>query len=162
MLNLFYKRLENSSEYKKWKKDNKDSYLCSCFYLDQDGGNWQFDFYLPKKDKIKTFIVEDSEIKSLKDSEIFRKEKKELRKLDLNKVKIDFENAIDIIDNLKKNKYKTENVLKRIIILQNIEKQMWNITYLTSSFNILNVKIDAFSGKILSENFESVMRFKAS
>lgn len=154
-------KLENSKEYKSWKNDNKDGYLCSCFHLDGEG-DWQFDFYLPKKDKIKTFIVENNEVKELIDSKIFKKDDSVLKKLDLNKVKVTFENAVDIVDNLKDSKYKSENIIKRIIILQNIDKEVWNITYLSSSFNILNIRVDANSGKILSEKLDSVMRFKAS
>ena len=154
-------KLERSEEYKLWKNDNKNSYLCSCFYLD-DEGNWQFDYYLPKKDKIKTFIVEDNMIRELKDSKIFKRNNDVLKKLDLNRVKITFENAVNIVDNLRDNNYKNENIIKRIIILQNIEKEIWNITYLTSSFNILNIRVDASSGKILSEKLENIMRFKAS
>ena len=160
MLNSLSK-LENSKEYKNWKSENKNSYLCSCFYLDNEG-NWQFDYYLPKKDRIKTFIVEDNKIKELKDSKIFKKDDSALKRLDLNKVKIKFESAVELVDNLKDNKYKNENVIKRIIILQNIDKEIWNITYLTSNFNILNIRIDANSGKILSERLENIMRFKAS
>ncbi len=154
-------KLENSKEYKSWKNDNKNSYLCSCFYLDGEG-DWQFDFYLPKKDKIKTFIVENNEVKGLVDSKIFKKDDSVLKKLDLNKVKVTFENAVGIVDELKNSKYKNENIIKRIIILQNIDKEVWNITYLTSNFNILNIKVDASSGKVLSEKLDSVMRFKAS
>ena len=102
MLNSLSK-LEKSREYKSWKKKNENSYLCSCFYLDGEG-NWQFDYYLPKKDKIKTFVVENTGIRELEDSKIFKKDEEVLKRLNLDRVKITFEKAVDIVDNLKNKK----------------------------------------------------------
>ncbi|MBS3134060.1 hypothetical protein J4214_02405 [Candidatus Woesearchaeota archaeon] len=160
MLNSFSK-LESSKVYKSWKKKNKDSFLCSCFFTD-DENNWQFDFYLPKKDMIKTFVVEDLNIKELADSRIFRNDKSNMKVLNLDDVKIDFDEALKIMDNIKNQKYKSENVLRKIVVLQYIKRQLWNMTFLMSSLNLLNVRIDSESGKVLSENVENIMKFKAS
>src|SRR3990167_8439147 len=99
MLNSFSK-LESSKVYKSWKKKNKDSFLCSCFFTDDE--------------------------------------------------KIDFDEALKIMDNIKNQKYKSENVLRKIVVLQYIKRQLWNMTFLMSSLNLLNVRIDSESGKALS------------
>ena len=56
-----------------------------------------------------------------------------------------------IISNLIDEKYNGEESTKKIIILQQFEAPTWNITYVTSAMNVLNVKIDATNGKIISE-----------
>tara|TARA_Y100000034_G_C6909869_1_gene423939 strand:- start:12423 stop:12899 length:477 start_codon:yes stop_codon:yes gene_type:complete len=158
MLNSLSK-LETSSAFKDWKENNQDSYLCSCFFMDKE--NWQFDYYLPKEDKIKSFIVSE-EIEELKDAEIFKKDKRKLDLLDLKKVKINVNEVLEIANELIKKKHDHEKIIKRIIILQNLEEETWNITYVTSSFNVVNFKISAISGKVLAEKIENIMSFKAS
>lgn len=111
---------------------------------------------------IKTFVVEDLNIKELADSRIFRNDKSNMKVLNLDDVKIDFDEALKIMDNIKNQKYKSENVLRKIVVLQYIKRQLWNMTFLMSSLNLLNVRIDSESGKVLSENVENIMKFKAS
>lgn len=38
-------------------------------------------------------------------------------------------------------------------------RPVWNITYITASFNVLNVKVDAETGKVLSHRLSGVMDF---
>ena len=85
-----------------------------------------------------------------------------MKVLNLDDVKIDFDEALKIMDNIKNQKYKSENVLRKIVVLQYIKRQLWNMTFLMSSLNLLNVRIDSESGKVLSENVENIMKFKAS
>lgn len=49
---------------------------------------------------------------------------------------------------------------KKIFILQQKESPIWNITYLTQSLNILNMKINAETGQIIEEKIESAMNFQ--
>ncbi len=53
-----------------------------------------------------------------------------------------------------------EEITKKIIILQQKESPLWNITYITKSLNILNLKVDAISGKLLEQKTENIMNFK--
>ena len=66
-----------------------------------------------------------------------------------------------IADKLKREKYKNETLTKKIIILQNLKEfgHIWNLTFLTSSFKTLNIKIDANSGKILKKKLASLITF---
>ena len=58
---------------------------------------------------IKTFVVEDLNIKELADSRIFRNDKSNMKVLNLDDVKIDFDEALKIMDNIKNQKYKRKN-----------------------------------------------------
>lgn len=146
----FLEKIKKSKEFRDWYEKNKDSYLASIFY----SKNLQIDFYSPKKDNMTSFTIINDKV-NLETSEIFRKEKKEIKELKLNEIKIDLEKVKNIISKLLK-----EETTKEIIILQNLEVPIWNITYITKSMNILNVKINAISGEIVSKNIENILDFK--
>ena len=165
MLNLkdSLNSLESSDEFKNFRKNNKRAYLCSFFRIvgESESSDWQIDFYLPEKDKMTSFSVSDKVKIIDADSKIFKKKEKTVDPLNLDKLKINLDNAFSIIEELKNKKYRNEEIGKKIIILQSIKIPMWNITYLTTSLNILNVKINAVSGKILEESFKPALSFQA-
>ena len=130
------------------KVKETDRYLVSCFLLDN---KWRVDFYCPKEHVIYTYFDNKGKLEVQKD-EIFQKEKHEIEKLDLEKVKIHYKEALDKI---------TKSGDKFIIILQSIKnKAVWNITLLTHEFKVYNLKVDAFNGDTLEEIEESIMNFK--
>jgi len=152
---MFEKELKLIKESKLFKPD---LYLCSIFIFNN---KTQFDFYSKKSKLVTSFIVEDNEVNILnKEEKIFQKEKKDLEELRLEKVKIDLEKALERVGNsVKKHK---ETTTKQIIILQQNKFPLWNISSITSSFNIINIKINAETGKILEEIKESILNFKRS
>ena len=146
-------KIESSEEFKEYKKQNKDSFLADIFTIikEKEAEDWQFDYYSKSKDKITSFIIQDKEIQE-KEEEIFRKDNSEIIKLNLNNIKITVEKALEEIN--KKTKEKPNEI---IIALQVInKKETWNITYLTTSFKTINTKIDAKSGKIISQEETSL------
>jgi len=153
MLSL-YKKLTDSNVFKEWKEKNEKDYLCSYILINDIP---QFDFYNPKTDKITSFIIND-EIEIKKEQNIFKKSKDKICELKLDKVKITLEKAEEIINNLEK--YKKENFNKKIIILQSKKSPLWNLSLITTTLDILNIKIDAITGEIFSETFESLLNLK--
>src|SRR3989344_3595188 len=151
-------RVMNSRLYKNFNNDDK-AYLCSFFKIDgeEEQDEWQVDFYNPEKDKITSFKEIGNQIRIIgKDSKIFKEKEAKVNELRIDKVKIAPEDAIKAVDELKKKKYSGEEALRRIVILQSTKelKENWNITYLTTSFNILNVKINAKNGKVIEESLK--------
>ena len=145
--------IKESDSFKEWNAKHFDAYLCSVFVCD----DLQFDFYDPETDKITSFSSE----RMIDGQEIFRKEKKKLIELKLNKIKIDLENVKELIQKLIDEAYKGEESNKEIIFLQSFDdKIVWNVTYITKTLNVLNVKVDAISGEILDEKIESAFSFK--
>jgi len=150
-----YNKLIDSEVFKKWKKKHKDSYLCSCFNA-RDGVNdafWNFDFY-NKNDRITTFGVAN-EIIVNENQEIFKKDKEKIAEICLDDVKIKLDKAIELIE-----KPEGEKFNKIISILQFKDILMWNITMISESFNILNVKINAVNGEEIYSNLGSVMDYR--
>ncbi|MEK6952156.1 MAG: hypothetical protein AABX29_04005 [Nanoarchaeota archaeon] len=149
-------KIQNSEVFKKWNKNN--AFLVSCFFLDN---MWQFDFYSKKTKKISSFSLEGNSVKIIEEeSAVFQKEQRDLEELDLDKIKIKLEETIKIIDKIKREMVPSETVSKRIIILQKINVPLWNISYITSAFNLLNIKVNAINSEIIEKNFDSIISFK--
>jgi len=157
------KTLEESPDFKKWHNKNKNTYLSYAFKIPQEMGSddWQLGFYDKKKDKITTFVIAEEGIKIRPEEDIFKKEEMDVKEVKLDKVKLTFDNAIAKASEFQQKNFPKEKSVKTIAILQNIQSfgNIWNITYVTESFNTLNMKIGASSGKILEHNLSSVFSF---
>lgn len=139
------KKLTGSKEFK------ESGYLCSAFVMctpnDINKQNWQFDFYDPKKDKITSYHVEP-EIKKINlEQDVFKEEKAKVNELKIEKNFIVFKRIYELAIQTLKQENETPN--KIIILLQQLEQPTWNLTFVTDSFKLVNIKIDAVSGKIL-------------
>jgi hypothetical protein len=155
------KILEKSSEFKDWKKKNKNTYLSYGFYVIENSDvNWKIGYYDSKKDKLTSFDV-GSQIKIEPDEEVFKKKEKKVKKIDIDEVKLDLGDAVSISQQLQEEEFVTEKPTKIIAILQKIEEhQVWNITYLTQNFNTLNFKIKTETGRVLEKKLTPLMEFR--
>jgi len=156
------KKLENSPEFKKYKKENQGAFLTHVFYmLDEANKNAvQVGYYNKDKDRITTFIVEGKSIIKNPEAEVFKEQETVMNPLDLSKVKIGVDDAVEIAENLQKEKYKENIPFKKIAILQHLPVgQVWNITFVTQTFKTLNIKVDAKTGEIASEKLLSIVDF---
>ncbi|MBI2148805.1 hypothetical protein HYU23_03930 [Candidatus Woesearchaeota archaeon] len=142
-----YKILKNSEEFKNY------GFLCGAFLIcnieEIDKTPWQIDFYNKKNDTITTYLI-DKKIEVTDDSKILKDEKTEIEELNLNDVKIDFEDIKEKLDNILK-KY-NETAVKITIILQTQKFPIWNVIFITKKINIINVKINAINGSVVEDN----------
>jgi uncharacterized membrane protein YkoI len=145
--------VEQSALFKEWKKQYPDSYLVHFFVMND---KIQIGYYDKKSDTITTFLLGD-EITKTVDAEIF-KEHKTIPPLNLNNVSISLHKAKEIVKNLMK-KY-PDPITKEITILQTIEKEpVYNMTFITSTFKMLNIKLNAKTGELLKEEMQSLMQW---
>ena len=152
------KQVEESKEYKKFIKESPDFYLTHCFTMmsaEDKKFAWEFGYYSKKKDKVVVF-ESVPKIKQRPEEDTFKKEGV-ISCLDMKKVRIAVKNAIETCEALVQEKYGGQTITKYIIILQNLEKATYNITVVTMSFNIINIHIDASSGKVIKSNIQSIM-----
>jgi len=121
----------------------------------------QVGYYLKKSDKITVFEYLDGKIKITAPEEAF-KEKNYISPLDIGKVKVGMDEALQKADSLVKESYPSQLLSKVITLLQNLPEfgQVWNITVITHTFNVVNIKIDAGSGKVIKHGMESLMGWK--
>ena len=157
-MNQDYKKLINSKEFKNWKDKNKNAYLSSCVLINDPGtkDKWSFDFYIPKKNRITTFIM-DEDISMNENQKIFEQKKKKLKEVNIDEIKFNLNKVHDFIEK----EYKVKP-MKVIIVLQNLDKLLWNISLLGTDFNLVNMKLDAKTGKLIDKSTTSMLQFKAS
>lgn len=140
----------------------KGSYLVHGFLSVDDGkrSEWQIGYYDPKADTITAYIFEDGEIVRSEPAEVFKKGSR-VERLDRSKVSISAEKALDKAEKLREKKYSAHPVSKVILLLQKLPLgQVYNITMVTKTFNMMNVKISSETGKTLEESFSSLMELK--
>jgi len=158
------KKLEDSNEFKEWRKKNKEMYLVHGFTMlgsfKEDPMNWQIGYYNKKDDKI-TPIEVDGGISIGQPQDAFKKNES-IKKLDLKKIKINAKKALDDNEKARLEKYAKEEPMKIFVIIQNIEEfgDVWNITTATNTMNTINTKIDAESGEIKSIKTENFMQMR--
>jgi|TARA_B100002003_G_scaffold249384_1_gene285586 hypothetical protein len=154
-------KLENHSEFKIWKEKNKESYLANVFRMEgaKDLDEWQVGYY--NKDGTVTSFTVGEGIKILPDQEIFQKEKKAVHELDVSEVKIDLDQALDAAKEFQKEKLKGNDPSKIMVVVQNIAgNTLYNITYITITFNTLNMKIDAGTGEMIDHEITPMLQFQ--
>ena len=154
-------KLEKHSEFKVWKEKNKSSYLANVFKMEGSDnlGDWQVGYY--NKDGTLTTFVVGEEIKILPNQEIFQKEKKKVNKLDIKEIKIDLDQALDIAAEFQKTKLAGNDPSKVMFVVQNIAgNTIYNITYITITFNTLNMKVDAGTGEMIDHEITPMMQFQ--
>ena len=155
------KRLEKSKLFKDWKKKNKGSYLSSGFAIvEKEQSPWKAGYYDSKTNKIASFVI-DKKVNLEPEGDIFQKKKVKIDEIDLHKLLVELPQAVVIGNNLQQEKYKGDNPIKIIAILQNIGKQqIWNLIFVTQKFNTLNIRVDTENGDIIDHKIASIMDFK--
>ncbi len=162
-LKKLVKDLESAKEFKSFKKENPESYLASCVVTvkGKTSNEWQINYYLPEKSKMTTFVMKEP-LQVINEQDIFQKEKKEVKELEFKDVKVNMKKALELLESFMKKKYKVEFPGETIVVLQVLEEgPVWNLTILTATLKVLNIKINAIDGEVLSDSIESFLQHRA-
>ncbi len=164
-------RLLDSKEFKEWLEKYPNTYLSDFFcILDKDSSDdniWQIDYYNPETDNITSFELPADKRKkcTLKEAEskIFKQDHEKVNELHLEKIDLNDQDSIDRAKEFLKEKHPGETPIKTILILQHskdFKKPIWNLTFMTTSFNMFNAKIDAGNGDVLEHSLKNAMSLK--
>ncbi|MAE13212.1 hypothetical protein CMO92_01485 [Candidatus Woesearchaeota archaeon] len=149
----FITKVESSESYKEFIKNHPDYYLVHLFCMQPDE-NWQAGYYSEKEDKIVIFsgtpVMNSTEEDSFKKQGI-------IHPLPINEITIDADKAIQLAEQAKNTKHSAETINKKIIILQIIEQPVWNITLISDSFSMINIRIHAKTGETLRIKADSIL-----
>jgi hypothetical protein len=144
-------KLENSEEYKKFIEENKDSYLCSAFFIidfetHPPENKFHFDYYIPSSKKTFSFELEvENEIKL---TELERFDEKILEKVSTDK-HFDFDEIYEKIKKEMEVQKMSNKIQKMIFSLQNFEnKEMLFGTILISGLSLIKMTFDISEDKI--------------
>lgn len=116
-------------------------------------------FYNPDTHKIFSYKLLADTVEHIPEQEIFQKEKEVVTKVQIEEVKTTFDQILKKIAEYVFEKYRDTISLKTLVILQYNKDQglVWNVTILRRDFKTLNIKIDAKTGDIVSENLSSLI-----
>jgi len=153
------KKLEENEEFKAWHKESYASSLVHVFKMFDEANKDEFQVgYFNPDETITTWIVGKDDIKMVPKEEIFKKPDSKIKKLDMDLIGLDFQQARGKAVKLQEEKYPNEKPMKEIAILQNLEiGQVFNITFVTQAFKTLNIKIDSKTGDVKSDELMSLM-----
>jgi len=151
-------KLNGSSEFKSFQKENKDAFMVAGFFvLDLEGKHniHQIDYYIPSKKKIAAFTLDNHVTMQLLDL----LNAKNPEKLDL-KTNMDLDQLYGILEDEMKNRTITAEIKKIIAVLQTIEgKKIWNLSCVLSGMGILNAHIEDSSKSVLKMEKKSILDF---
>ncbi len=152
-------QVEATGLFRQFQKENPHYYLAHIFHTSGKGESTQIGYYNPDTDRVVVFDI-GSTITQQPADEVF-KDHPTVEKLDLEQVKIGLEEAMKIAEEFHNKKHAAELITQKITILQNLGGLVYNITHVTRTFNIFNIKIDAVTGEMLSEHTQSILGLQA-
>lgn len=159
-INNVVKVVESSEAF---KNIDPDHYLVHIFRMMDANSidDCQVGYYLKKSDKVTVFDYIDGKVTSMPPEEAL-KEKNYIAQLELDKVKVTMDDALAKAQSIVKDNYPAHLLSKAIVLLQKIPEygQIWNITVITHTFQVINIKINAETSQVITHNMESLLQWK--
>jgi len=148
------KDLKARHRFREWQANHPDHKLAYLFidFKPDTVGVWQVGFF---KDLLITSFTLDKKLEIAEDQEVYPTNGG-LFRLDLDSVKVGSTQAIGIGE-ARAADHQPFNKVQTLAVLQTVDgTQVWNITLFSRELHLLNVKIDARSGGIVSENISPI------
>ncbi|MDD9954542.1 MAG: hypothetical protein OXR66_09515 [Candidatus Woesearchaeota archaeon] len=130
-------------------------YLCHVFTNVKDGNHdMEVGYYDRKTDKITVFVGDPVVARPPED---VYKDGGAVQELKISDVSIGFAEAQQIAEDFRTAKYNAHPVMQAICVLQQLDEPVWNITLVLATLNMLNIRIHAGSGDIISTDLRNIM-----
>jgi hypothetical protein len=141
-LQFYFEKLLNSEEFRKFKDESPDAYLCSGFFVidktGKEGDKQHLDYYIPSTKKLFSFQLE-SKIEVVPIEQV---QEKVLEKINDN-VNFEFEEIEKIIDEEMVKQNVKDKIQKILLSLQKIDgKDLLIGTVFISTLGMIKVSID--------------------
>ncbi len=152
-----YNKLVKTEMYKEFIEHNPD-YKLSHFFLVSESNNFvdeQIGFYSGTTDKVVSFDLIKHAVSKPENA---AKKSGKIPVFKIDKVGVDINEVLKICKELTDKEYSQHGTTKHICILQILKKVLtWNITIVTNTLHMINIKIDATSSKVLTHSAQSLM-----
>jgi len=151
--------VEKSKEFKTFKKAAPSYKLAHAFSMHAPKGefSWQFGYYSLETKKLVVFKSEP--IEKMPEDDAFN-EGSEIKALTLTKVTVTAQEAQETALTLLGEKYPADVPNKVILILQRLDRQIYNFTFITVALNMINIRVDAATKEIVSSEHRSLMSLR--
>jgi hypothetical protein len=160
LLKQLYAKLEKSNEFKKFKSENPDAFLCAGFFIINFKDN-KFEYSLDyRNDKqIFTFKIPENDSSIIAESQDLLLSPKPLDKINLD-VQVDIEDIKDIVEKTLSDNNIKNKLEEYIAVLQNLDNQLvWNLTIMCEGFTIINSLINAETSGIIKFEKKNLLDF---
>jgi len=148
-LSTLITKIENSTEFSKFKKENTKAELCAGFFiLDFKPKHETYSLDYKTEDKLFSFNLEENGQVNIKEEEIMEGKDK-LEPINA-RVEINIEDLKELCEEEFLNNKIGKKIEKIIAILQKKEdKTIWNLTCMAEGFSIILMNADSLTGEIL-------------
>jgi len=145
--------LKKSDNYKKFSKENPDSFVCAGFFVldfEENKDKYQLDIFVPSKKKV---AISEFPFKEIKMQEDKMDNAESIENL---KLSLDLPNLEEKVGKLKEENEVKHKTSKIIAILKDKE---WNLTCFSNTMDITRIKIDAETGECKKFERANLMEF---
>ena len=147
--------LQQDQLFQKWSLQHPQAFLSHLFCPLNDQllsiNNWELGYFDPSTEKITVFVpikdnqTNDFEIKP--EDDVFKQENSVVEALNLKEVNISLELLFPLIKEQLKQRFPKEQIGNGFLILQTLnQKTLFNVTFITTSIQFINLKINANTG----------------
>jgi len=142
--------VEQSDAFTRWKKDHQDWKLAHGILL-EDG--WHVGY--TNGHHMATFTLNPVKVED--DQETYKPKDEEIKSLDVAQVTLTLQEAKEAFENVREEHYPSEVIMKPILLIQQLEQPVYNITGVTMSFQTINVKLD-MQGQVLDKSKQALIQ----
>jgi hypothetical protein len=144
-------KVESSPEFHEFKTQHPQHYLVHAFATT---GPLELGYYNKESDTITVFKSEP--VAAMPPEDVF-KQSGVLQRLDLARVKIGLQDALALAEKERLVAYPRHATMKTIAVLQQHDAPEWNITLVTATLQMINMKFNATTSELLSRSMQSIM-----
>lgn len=152
-----YNNLIATEMYKEFIEHNPDYKLSHFFFVNESNNlvDEQVGFYSEKTDKVVSF---DLLRHSASEPENAAKTSGTIPSFSVKDVEVDVDEALKICQELVDKEYSQHTSTKTICILQTLDNiLLWNITVITNTLHMINIKINAKTKEVITHSAKSIM-----
>ncbi len=148
-------KVEASPEFQEFSEQNPHHYLVHAFSTAAGApAPIELGYYGEDTDMITVFRSDP--ITAMPPEEVFKQDGK-LKQLDLTAVRLGLKDALERAEKERAAAYPQHATIKAICILQQHDNPTWNLTLVTGTMQMINMRIDALTGQVLSRSIQSIM-----
>ena len=140
------------------------SYLVHVFKM-FDAANadeWQVGYYDPSSDELIVFTTSSSDVRKNPPAEAFKSDKRVVEPLEASKLVYSPQQAVSDAKQFLVDEHPGHPAKQVILLAQTLRDsgQVYNVTVVTETFHMLNVKIDTSSGEVVAKSFDHLMSLR--